>query len=80
MNWDTNELFEWITSEEEYWNLCKAFIGNELRFVSALSAIIDNVHIFKIEGDGMIDSSKVNGNEIYVQFCELNGNEQEGWK
>lgn len=81
MNKDTKELSDWISSEEEYWNLCKAHMENELEFVSALAAIIDNIHIFKVDGnEPIIDSSKVNGNEIYMDFCELNGIETNGWK
>lgn len=81
MNWDTNELFEWITSEEEYWNVLKSRIGNELQFIVALDAVIDHIRIFKVDGnEQLIDSSKVNGNEIYVAFCELNEIETEGWK
>ena len=81
MNWDTNELLEWITGDEKYWNVLVPTIENELSFMEVLTIIINNINIFRVNCDERrIDSSKVNGNEIYVSFCELNGIETEGWK
>ena len=80
MNWDTNELLEWITSDEQYWNILASRIKDELAFMEGLVIIIININLFQVSDERKIDSSKVNGNEIYVAFCELNGIETEGWK
>ena len=75
MNWDTNEISMVIESDELYYNYLKKQIGNELFFMVALWVIIEE---YNRKGN-KVDSSKVNGNEVYKSFCESIGNENEGW-
>lgn len=80
MNWDTNELWNWIVdSNEGYFNALKDAVGNEMRFMFNLYLTIGDINNRNENEELMIDSSKVNGNEIYVDFSELVGNEQVGW-
>lgn len=74
MNDDTKELLLWVESEDEYrWSLCEV-LGNELAFYHRLyNAVLD---INRKLGYFSIDSSKVNGNEIYLQMKEMYGNEK----
>ena len=77
MNWDTNETMQWIESENEYWWLLSTSIKNELLFCCKLLSII--ISINKVCGNEQINSANVNGNEIYIEFSKLIGNEQPGW-
>ena len=79
MNWDTKELWLWVTNEEEMYNALQSSIGNELEFMWVLNNIV-TITNRKLAPDNRIDPSKVNGNEIYVDFCELNEIETDGWK
>jgi len=78
MNWDTNETWLWITNDEQYYTALQDTIGNELYFMTVLYVLIQ--HRNEVISGNEIDSAKVNGNELYVLFSELCGNEQEGWK
>ena len=75
-NWDTEEVYLWISDNEGFKNEMEQHVGNELEFMTYLYVII----IELIERRNEIDMTKVNGNEIYVDFSILVGNEQEGWK
>ena len=82
MNGDTNELWNWISEDEEMKSALESCIGNELEFCWTLMNIITIVHNrlnYNGESEMAIDSSKVNGNEIYIEFCSLFGNEQPDW-
>lgn len=80
MNWDTHEISMLIESNETYYNYLKKQVGNELYFMAVLWVIIEDYNK-KMNGNGReIDSSQVNGNEVYIDFCEAVGNETEGWK
>ena len=76
MNWDTNEISMVIESDELYYNTLKHSITNELYFMVVLYVIIED---YNSRGNE-VDSSKVNGNEVYISFCEAVGNETGGWK
>ena len=52
--------------------ILKKYVGNELEFLCKLYIILTN--------HTDIDTSKVDGNELYVLFCQDIGNEQKGWK
>ena len=74
MNWDTNELYNWVCDNEWYYsNLCR-LVGNELIFIHALYLFLKQINN---KNGNEIDSAKVNGNEIYIQFCILTENENE---
>lgn len=77
MNWDTKETWNWIVDNEAHMNYFKSFIGNELQFMYHL---FDFILYLNVNNDCEIEMKEVNGNEIYVDFCELNGNETDGWK
>lgn len=81
MNWDTQETWNWITNDDGYKNALTdmAVIGNELLFIAYLPEFIMEINL-QLENENQINSKNVNGNEIYVAFCELNGIETEGWK
>lgn len=74
-NWDTEEVYLWISDNEGFKNEMEAHIGNELEFMTYLFVIVTEL----IERGNEIDITKVNGNEIYVDFSILVGNEQRGW-
>ena len=77
MNWDTNEISMIIESNHTYYTKLKEEgVGNELYFMLLLWVIIQTEN----EEGFRIDPAKVNGNEVYISFCEAVGNEQEGWK
>lgn len=76
MNWDTNELYNWVCNNEWYYsNLCR-LIGNEMKFIRVLCYFANEIN-GKLGNENQIDISKVNGNEIYIQFCILTENENE---
>lgn len=75
MNWDTKEVSMLIESEELYYNYLKKHIGNELYFMVVLWVIIEEYN----NRGNEVDAAKVNGNEVYKNFCEAIGNENEGW-
>ena len=77
MNWDTNETMQWIESKNEYWWLLSTSIKNELLFCCKLLSVI--ISINKACGNEQINPANVNGNEIYIEFSKLIGNEQQGW-
>lgn len=52
--------------------ILKKSVGNEMKFLSKLYLMLNN--------HTDIDTSKVNGNEVYIIFCKDIGNEQKGWK
>lgn len=79
MNWDTNETLLWITNDEYYYNLLKDKMGNEMAFIFVLATIIFNINVRIGNEEMRIDSANVNGNKVYINFCELAGNEQQGW-
>ena len=74
MNWDTNEVRLVIESDFNYYTYLKEIDGNELYFMVVLYAIIKD---YNSRGNE-IDISKVNGNEVYMSFCEAVGVENEG--
>ena len=74
MNWDTNETLLWCYNTNKYKECLLRWIGNELVFVSHICTIVNEINN---QVANEIDSSKVNGNEIYIRFCELVGNENE---
>lgn len=75
MNWDTHEISLVIESDFNYYNYLKEIVGNELYFMVVLYAIIND---YNSRGNE-VDMSKVNGNEVYMSFCEACGVENEGW-
>ena len=77
MNWDTHEISMIIESDEPYYLKLKEHVEDELYFMVILYVIIDH---YNEKNDRHIDTSKVNGNEVYVSFCEACGFETEGWK
>jgi hypothetical protein len=79
-NWDTQETWNWITNDDGYKNALEdmASIGNELLFIAYLPEFIMEINL-QLEKENQIDTKNVNGNEIYVAFCEMIGNEQQGW-
>lgn len=78
MNWDTKETWNWIVDNEVHKSVLEQWIGNELMFVAALSVIITDVNR-ELAKENQIEMKNVNGNELYLDFCELFENEQEGW-
>jgi len=78
MNWDTKEVSLIVESNQNYYTKLQEAIGNELYFMVILYVIIENEN--EKEGRPRIDMTEVNGNEVYVSFCEAAGNEQKGWK
>ena len=78
MNWDTHEISMLIESDERFYNILRRYIENELEFMIALKVIIDYYN--EQMKHTAIDSSNVNGNEVYVSFCESCGYETEGWE
>ena len=79
MNEDTNETFQRIKNEDEYYFLLKTWVGNELLFIDTLVDIITDINK-QLTNENQIEYRNVNGNEIYIKFCEWVGNEQPGWK
>ena len=79
MNWDTKETWRWITNESYYSGLLQYCIGDEMFFIHTLYDIIDDFN-GHVPNERLVETAKVNGNELYVKFCELCGREQEGWK
>ena len=75
MNWETREVSMLIESNFTYYTYLKEIVGNELYFMVALYVIINE---YNSRGNE-IDISKVNGNEVYLSFCEAIGVENEGW-
>ena len=80
MNWDTQETWNWITNEDGYIAALTpmAEIGNELLFIAYLPEFIIEINL-QLENENQIEMKNVNGNELYVEFCEMIGNEREGW-
>ena len=78
MNWDTNETWNWISEYEIYKSILEKLIGNELLFCAALVEMIVAINS-KLPEPRQIEMKNVNGNELYIDFCELFGNEQRGW-
>ena len=76
MNIDTQALWNWITEDERYYYFLKEAIENELEFMYTL---VDILHDLKHKHGVKIDSAKVNGNELYIEFSKLIGNEKPGW-
>ena len=79
MNWDTREISMVVENDPRYFEVLRSRIENELSFLTALYVIIIGYNE-RNERSRQIDSSKVNGNEVYVSFSQAVGNEQEGWK
>ncbi len=75
MNWDTHEMSLAIESDELFYNYLKNHVDDELYFMVALYVILEEYN----RRGNEVDSSKVNGNEVYVSFCEAVGNETKGW-
>lgn len=79
MNWDTNEISMIIESDMDYFvALCNA-VNNEMYFIVMLYVIINHWNEQLGEASKHIDTAKVNGNEVYMSFCEAVGIETEGW-
>lgn len=78
MNWDTNETWNWILDTPRYRRQLSDCIGNELEFIYIICRIV--VEVNRKLSSKWINPAKVNGNELYVDFCDYYGNEQEGWK
>ena len=76
MNYDTKEVWNWIIDGEYFAASFQECIGNEIHFIYRLHIVIKILN----HNGNEIDETKVNGNELYVDFCELFGNEQYGWK
>ena len=79
MNWDTKEAAMLITNEKKYYDTLQNHIGNELYFMVVLFTIIQQYNN-KNEPVHRINTAKVNGNEVYIDFCDACGNETQGWK
>lgn len=78
MNWDTHEIRMIIESDIKYYTKLQEAVGNELYFMVMLYIIIGIEN--EKENSPRIDPAEVNGNEVYISFCEAVGNETEGWK
>lgn len=78
MNDDTQEVYLWIESEDDYKLALHQHIGNEMAFIVQLYGIILHINS-QLTNERKVSMNKVNGNEIYVEFCEEFGNEQNGW-
>lgn len=79
-NRDTEEISMIIENNYIYYTRLKECIGNELYFLLVLYVAIDDWNETLDGNDNQIDSSKVNGNEVYISFCKTCGIETEGWK
>ena len=79
MNWDTKEAAMLITNEKKYYDIFQKHTENELYFMVVLYVAIEDYNE-KNEPAHRIDTSKVNGNEVYIDFCDACGNETKGWK
>lgn len=81
-SWDTNETYVQVSNDVEMKAALMDCIGNELQFCWVLFNII-TIHNNRLTSEGYtemkINPANVNGNEIYVDFCCLIGNEQKGW-
>lgn len=60
-----------------YTEILKKYLGNELLFLYKLYNLVLDINQKK---EGTIDSSKINGNELYVIFSGEVGNKEKGWK
>lgn len=78
--WDTKEISMIIESDMAYYNTLSNTIGNELYFIVVLYVIIGHWNEKLGDASKHIDPSNVNGNEVYISFCETFGNEQDGWE
>lgn len=79
MNWDTKETSMIIESDIDYYNALKTTIENEMYFIVMLYVIINHWNEQLGDVGGKIEHSKVNGNEVYISFCETVGFETTGW-
>ena len=79
MNWDTNETILWVINDEDYLNILKVWLKNEIVFIDQLFGIILHINE-RIKGGNEIDLTKVNGNEVFIKINEHFGNETTGWK
>lgn len=79
MNWDTEETWNWLVNDSRHQRPFLQSIGNELRFMLHLNNFVFCINE-QLENENRINPTNVNGNEIYIAFCELNGIETEGWK
>ena len=79
MNWDTHEAAMAITNERLYYDALQPTIGNELYFMVVLYVILKEYNETR-GNENRIDLSKVNGNDVYIDFCDACGNETTGWK
>ena len=79
MNWDTREASMIVTNDRRYYDVLEKRIGNELQFMTALYVAIEDYNE-RNEPAHRIDTAKVNGNEVYIDFCSTCGNETDGWK
>lgn len=78
-NWDTNETILWAANDEDYLNILKPWLENEIIFIDQLFGIILHINE-RVNREHKIDLTKVNGNEVFIKINELFGNETEGWK
>lgn len=72
MNDDTEETWNWVSNEIDYQNILKPWIGNEIVFIDQLFGVILHINE-QLSSANEIDLTKVNGNEVYIEFCELFG-------
>ena len=79
MNWDTKEISMIIESDFEYYATLTGTIENEMYFIVMLYFIINHWNEKLGEASKHIDTANVNGNEVYISFCEAVGIETQGW-
>ena len=79
MNWDTREISMIIESDIYYYTILKSAIKNELHFMLLLYIVIEKWNEKLGEASKHIDTANVNGNEVYISFCEAVGIETQGW-
>lgn len=79
MNWDTREISMIIESDSNYYTALTGTIENEMYFIVMLYVIINHWNEKLGEASKHIDTANVNGNEVYMSFCEAVGIEKEGW-
>lgn len=79
MNWDTKEAAMVVTNEQLYYDALKPTINNELYFMVVLYVIINEYNETR-GNENKIDISKINGNEVFIDFCSIFENETTGWK
>lgn len=78
--WDTNEISMIIESDKTYYDKLAQTVENELYFMVVLWVAIDHWNEKLGDVSRNIDPSLVDGNEVYMSFCQAVGYETGGWK